>query len=84
MRELPETPSRLNVSKTLRSVAGAASIWRMPGDLTNVLASGAFLTVAEPIAIPLLRHRAIDAPTACDPFAFPDCSAVSADSRRLT
>jgi hypothetical protein len=43
----------------------------MPGELTSVLALGAFLTAAEPIAIPLLRHRAIDAPTACDPFAFP-------------
>jgi UDP-GlcNAc:undecaprenyl-phosphate/decaprenyl-phosphate GlcNAc-1-phosphate transferase len=37
----------------------------MPGELTNLLAAvacGAFVTVAEPIAIPLLRRRAIDVP----------------------
>jgi UDP-GlcNAc:undecaprenyl-phosphate/decaprenyl-phosphate GlcNAc-1-phosphate transferase len=37
----------------------------MPGELTSVLAAvacGVFVTVAEPIAIPLLRRRAIDVP----------------------
>jgi UDP-GlcNAc:undecaprenyl-phosphate/decaprenyl-phosphate GlcNAc-1-phosphate transferase len=56
---------QLTVSKTLRIVVSNASISDVPGELTTAVAAvtcATFVTVAEPLLIPVLRRAAVDVP----------------------